>query len=557
MAKVEFNKDNCEQLPINDVSPSMFTMTSIDNEEAKPEVDGSSHEDAEEKEYSSGGSSLLRTNKEVEEVVVTAATVTIGGDTPAESNIHGKVVEALSGNKILSPSDTSSDIYVVRPDNSFVSDSNPNYLEIHFPDLLPFGRGGTGETRRVKISRKALLAYMLNLSTRQFQEVDFVLPLYDMVTRQQVSTIGFVRSKIPSRRRGADGTLSTKAEAFGQVSLEDMKKVCEHKINCAKTASKGGTLPPPPVSLHGVAAEFFNDITVATKHNQHSMAAAAENRGGVYAAHNSLGKAHIWFTFCPDDTKSFKILWYALGPEQSAIYKDQIPDGIIRFETLANRPVAGALNFERCLNIAIEYLVGWDCEANAPLKNRVNCEVSPPGKRASTDENITQGNTKISFIPLELNEFEAVVERLKKNIETFAVGELVLPSTEAETITNCLDVNCAGQLQLDSEKVLFKMRHRPVVPASEASALKCDSCNNKYSITETIDAALERGFQRCFGRSKLTEEETINLVWQQLRAKPPARDTLDLDCWLLHLSSIQLLVNMHDWKHREKWKESM
>jgi hypothetical protein len=59
------------------------------------------------------------------------------------------------------------------------------------------------------------------------------------------------------------------------------EEVCEHKINCAKTARKGGTLPPPPVSLDGVAAEFFNDITVATKHNQHSMAVAAENRGGV------------------------------------------------------------------------------------------------------------------------------------------------------------------------------------------------------------------------------------------------------------------------------------
>jgi len=129
--------------------------------------------------------------------------------------------------------------------------------------------------------------------------------------------------------------------------------------------------PPPPVSVDGIAAEFFNDITVATKHNQHSIGAAAENRGGVYAAHNSLGKAHIWFTFCPDDTKSFKILWYPLSaPEQSTIYKDQIPDGIIRLETLANRPGTGALNFERCLNITIEYLVGWDCEANAPLKHR-------------------------------------------------------------------------------------------------------------------------------------------------------------------------------------------
>ncbi|KAK4019512.1 hypothetical protein OUZ56_001528 [Daphnia magna] len=44
-------------------------------------------------------------------------------------------------------------------------------------------------------------------------------------------------------------------------------------------------------------------------------------------------------------------------------------EALIRFETLANRPVAGALNFERCFNIAIEYLVGWDCEANAPLRN--------------------------------------------------------------------------------------------------------------------------------------------------------------------------------------------
>ena len=90
----------------------------------------------------------MRNNKEVEEIVITAATVTIGGDSPGESNVHGKVVEALSGNKVLSPSDTNSEIYVVRPENTFVSDSNPNYIEIHFPDLLPFGRGGTGETKK-------------------------------------------------------------------------------------------------------------------------------------------------------------------------------------------------------------------------------------------------------------------------------------------------------------------------------------------------------------------------------------------------------------------------
>jgi hypothetical protein len=126
----------------------------------------------------------------------------------------------------------------VRPDNIFVSDSNPNYLEIHFSDLLPFGRVGTGETRRVKILRKALLAYMLNISTRKFQEVDFVLPMYDMVTRQQLSTIGFVRSKIPSRRRGVDGILSTKAEGFGKITLEDMKKSVSTKLIAPKQPEK-------------------------------------------------------------------------------------------------------------------------------------------------------------------------------------------------------------------------------------------------------------------------------------------------------------------------------
>jgi hypothetical protein len=210
-----------------------------------------------------------------------------------------------------------------------------------------------------------------------------------------------------------------------------------------------------------MAAEFFNDITIAMKH---SLAAAADNRGGVYAAHHSLGKASIWFTFCPDDTHSFKIL---------------------------------------------------------------------------------------IFFFLDMNQFQTLVQRLKNNIDTFAVGELALPATETETIVNCLDVNCPGRLQLNSKKMLMIMRRRPLVPATEASALRCDTCHSCHSISQAIDAAMERGFQRCFCRPKLSPEEIQNFVWRQLRPKPAPTDEHDLDCWLLHLASIQLSVNMHDWKHRE------
>ena len=88
--------------------------------------------------------------------------------------------------------------------------------------------------------------------------------------------------------------------------------------------------------------------------------------------------------------------------------------------------------------------------------------------------------------------------------------------------------------------------------AAEENALKCDKCDSCFSISHVINQTLERGFQRCFGRSKLTEEETRNLVWTQLPVKPlPDENPMELDRWLLHLSSIQLFVNQHDWKHRE------
>ena len=161
-----------------------------------------------------------------------------------------------------------------------------------------------------------------------------------------------------------------------------------------------------------------------------------------------------------------------------------------------------------------------------------------------SDENTTSDQTE--------NPFKILLQRLTDNIDSYAVGELLLPSTEAETITDCLDAKCTGQLQLNSENMLYKMRNRPVVPATEAKALKCDKCDACYSISQSIDAALERGFQRCFNRPKLTDEETRELVYKQLRVKPlPDADPLELDRWLLHLSSIQVLVNVHDWKHRE------
>ena len=56
-----------------------------------------------------------------------------------------------------------SSTYVVRPEKDFASDSNPDYLELHYPDLFPFGRGGFGEQRKNQISRQLHLDYPSNI----------------------------------------------------------------------------------------------------------------------------------------------------------------------------------------------------------------------------------------------------------------------------------------------------------------------------------------------------------------------------------------------------------
>ena len=79
-----------------------------------------------------GGPSLLRTNHESDEVVMTSATVTIGGTRPHDTNTHEKVMQVLSENENI---ETKEKIFVVRPPKEFVSDLDPDFLEIHYPDL--------------------------------------------------------------------------------------------------------------------------------------------------------------------------------------------------------------------------------------------------------------------------------------------------------------------------------------------------------------------------------------------------------------------------------------
>ena len=277
--------------------------------------------------------------------------------------VHEEILDAL-------PTQTSNNpqTFVVRSAEDFVSDSDPNYLELRYPDLLPFGRGGFGETRKIPISKKRLVAYYANLSTRQFQKIDFVLPLYDYIVRTLSYNKAMVRAKLPSRMVDKDGSVMPQAVAYSKISKEDMRKSVEYQIECIKRKKLGQRAPRPPKSVSGLASSFFTDQKIANQTIQHSQAAANRNRQEVYAAHANNGKAHIWLTISPDDAKAYKVMWFALGPEEAIPHANAIPLGTKRFKILSEHPVAAALHFQRVLDIIIEDIIGWCSKKGKPYK---------------------------------------------------------------------------------------------------------------------------------------------------------------------------------------------
>jgi hypothetical protein len=339
MASIECDNEILANLPRGEVSNEMYL---IDEEPLPKKAKKSNAEEptpVSPDQFNTvsyefcGGSSFLRSREETENVVPLSATITVGATQTTDVNVHEMAANLLQSNSGASlPLRTSiasdgtvqasadeANTFVVCPSTEFASESDEDYLEKHYPDLFPFGRGGFGEKRKYRISRKAYLSYLLNLSTLQFQHVDFLLPLYDMTTRQEVSNKAFIRSKLPSRENSSGGAVS-KGELFGRISTRALKKAGEFKKACAEAAARGVRLPLAPSFVDGVSLEFFNSINIYQP-MQHSQAAAMRNRQDVYAAHNSLGPAQIWFTVSPDDTKTLKIVYYALGLEKTLVHE--------------------------------------------------------------------------------------------------------------------------------------------------------------------------------------------------------------------------------------------
>lgn len=233
---LELEVDECAlaALPINDVSRDVYLVdlcTSGKRSSAAVDI-----VDAD--------SSLLRSSRESQDFVLVSSTVTVGSNRKSDKNALSKVSEMLCGSNCSSSEETvlrnsQCRTYCIRPEQKFISESDPHYLELHFPDKFPFGRGGPNEIRKVPISLDVYVSHLLNLSGRQFQSPDFLFPVSDLIDRKHVATQCFVIGRVPSKSVSCDLPLQSKSVAYGRISPEDLQLAGKYKAQCSVAASKG------------------------------------------------------------------------------------------------------------------------------------------------------------------------------------------------------------------------------------------------------------------------------------------------------------------------------
>ena len=157
------------------------------------------------------------------------------------------------------------------------------------------------------------------------------------------------------------------SEAFGRLYATALQKTGEYTLAWIKANRLGHRLPPAPPDINGIGLNFFTNISISSEPKQHTQAAANKDQEYVYAAHNFNGFVQIWFTFSPVDAQTYKIMWYALRPNESFNHETSITTGQFRFELLADHPVTAAVHFENVYSDVIEHVIGW-CQKNKPTE---------------------------------------------------------------------------------------------------------------------------------------------------------------------------------------------
>lgn len=245
---------------------------------------------------------------------------------------------------------TKAEALLVRTGERFRTEHKTD-LELIFPHDFPYGRGGSMESRRVRLGLEALLSRLVRLSDGQFQRADFVLKAYNIMARHQAAQQAFVRVQL-------------KDQTYGAMTRAELEGLVEYQKVCSEACRNGAPMPDPPANLAPSVQQFYRSLRstmgVMTLSDEF---ARIVGRVEVFAMWYRLGPPTLMVTLTPDDLAS-PVLMHFAGKHVPG----EVPSGAARRTALADCPGAAALAFDQYKRAFIRRVIGYSEEHHTAIE---------------------------------------------------------------------------------------------------------------------------------------------------------------------------------------------
>jgi hypothetical protein len=286
--------------------------------------------------------------------------------------------------------------FVARRSTSIVTRTTPFRVEMAFPHLFPYGRGGFSDfDRDVHIGREALYRYYLQLSTRLFsQDERFSLAAFDELAMSRVMSNVFVYF-----------TCRPDAAAIvGSMTGDQLTTAIRLHVEEGETLRRGEAPAQVPRDIPG-GREFVSGLQAGTAKMWNSNDETKQLRKQMMAMRQGLGRAHLFITFSRANKDNATVSVYAGAGERSVeaayeaaatglsedelvrggflvrdncIWRQRPLESVIPSEFLessaalkkrvGNDPAAAARYYDRLVNLFITHVLGWNLELQRSSK---------------------------------------------------------------------------------------------------------------------------------------------------------------------------------------------
>ena len=238
-----------------------------------------------------------------------------------------------------------------------------------FPLQFPYGHSGLPKTKAVealaqrkgnakhmKRDRLGVLRKYLKHRRIAFHDADFNLVVENLIMKQTV----FHSAKLHCNTSKSE--LETMGEHYGLVTSQQLSDAID-------AARRNDSVQHSSKPEH----HCLRSINACCKNLPHSNEASKDNRNMYFSYLIRFGLPAMFLTITPDDTRSFRIIAYALSRngdglrdgkvQVSELSDDQtLADFKICQDTRAAYPGLCAEEYSRTIHLAVKHLFAWDSE---------------------------------------------------------------------------------------------------------------------------------------------------------------------------------------------------